>query len=82
MASSFLVLTVLIILLCSVSSAVWAQRDVDFVQIEDTKNLDLSKGLAARVSANPAAGFSFPYYLFVPQDMDFSKPVHLLVEPL
>ena len=81
MTSSFFVLVVLIILLVSASSAVWAQRDVDFVHIEDAENLDLSKGLAARVSANPAAGFSFPYYLFVPQDMDSSEPVHLLVEP-
>ena len=85
MTSSFVLFAVLIILLCSASSAVWAQRDTvlpdDFVHIEDTENLDLSKGLTARVSANPAAGFSFPYYLFVPQEMDFSKPVHLLIEP-
>ena len=84
MTSSFFVLAVLIVLLFGASSAVWAQLGVlsrDFVHIEDTENLDLSKGLAARVAANPAAGFSFPYYLFVPQEMDSSKPVHLLVEP-
>ena len=85
MTNSFVLLGVLIILLCSASSAVWAQRDTvlpdDFVHIEDTENLDLSKGLTARVSANPAAGFSFPYYLFVPQEMDSGEPVYLLVEP-
>ena len=85
MTSSFFVLAVLIVLLFGASSAVWAQQDpvlpVDFVHITDTEDLDISKGLAARVSANAAAGFSFPYYLFVPQDMDSSKPVHLLVEP-
>ena len=85
MTSNFFVLAVLIVLLFGASSAVWAQLGTelprDFVHIEDTENLDLSKGLAARVAANPEAGFSFPYYLFVPHDMDFSKPVHLLVEP-
>ena len=85
MTSSFFVGAVLIVLLFWVSSAVWAQLGTglsrDFVHIEDTANLDLSKELAARVAANSAAGFSFPYYLFVPQEIDFGKPIHLLVEP-
>ncbi len=85
MTSSFVPFAVLIILLCSASSAVWAQRDAllpsDFVHIEGTENLVLSKGLTARVSANPAAGFAFPYYLFVPQEMDSGEPIYLLVEP-
>ena len=85
MTSSFFVGAVLIVLLFGALSAVWAQPDTvlshDFVHIEDTENLDLSKGLAARVAANPKAGFSFPYYLFVPQEMDSNESVYLLVEP-
>ncbi len=85
MATPFILLGVLMIFLCGASATLLAQQDtalpIDFVHIEDTGNLDLSKGLAARVSANPAAGFSFPYYLFVPEGMDSSKPVHLFVEP-
>ena len=85
MTTTFILLGVLMIFLCGASAALLAQQDIalpiDFVHIEDTENLDLSKGLTARVSANPAAGFSFPYYLFVPQEMDSNTPVHLLVEP-
>ena len=85
MATTFILLGVLMIFLCGASATLLAQQDttqpIDFVHIAETENLDLSKGLTARVPANPAAGFSFPYYLFVPQEMDSSKPVHLLVEP-
>ena len=85
MATTFILLGVLMIFLCGASATLLAQQDttqpIDFVHIAETENLDLSKGLTARVSANPTAGFSFPYYLFVPQEMDSSNPVYLLVEP-
>ena len=59
MTSNFFVLAVLIVLLFGASSAVWAQLGTglsrDFVHITGTENLDLSKGLTARVAANPAA---------------------------
>ena len=55
--------------------------DMPPIHITGIEALNLSKALLARVSANPIEGFAFPYYLFIPQQMDSSKPVHLLVEP-
>ena len=51
------------------------------LHVRDIKKLDLSKELLCRVSTDLTDGFAFPYYLFVPQGIDFDKPVHLLIEP-
>ena len=51
------------------------------IHVADIEELDLSSELLYRVSADLTEGFAFPYYLFVPQGMDSSKPVHLLIEP-
>ena len=55
--------------------------DTTPVHIKGIEKLDLSSELFCRVSTNFTDGFAFPYYLFVPQGIDPSKPVHLLVEP-
>ena len=51
------------------------------LHVQDIKKLDLSRELLCRVSTDLTDGFAFPYYLFVPQGIDFDKPVHLLIEP-
>ena len=51
------------------------------VYVADIEELNLSNELLCRVTVNPAAGFNYPYYLFIPQGINLSKPVHLLVEP-
>ena len=50
------------------------------LHVQDIKKLDLSSELLCRVSTDLTDGFAFPYYLFVPQGIDFDKPVHLLIE--
>ena len=53
MATTFILLGVLMIFLCGASAALLAQQDtalpIDFVHIEDTKDLNLSKELDARI---------------------------------
>ncbi len=55
--------------------------DTTPVYLTDIEELNLSNELLCRVTVNPTVGFSFPYYLFIPQGIDLNKPVHLLVEP-
>ncbi len=55
--------------------------DTTPVHVNNIEALDLSSELLCRVSTDFTDGFAFPYYLFVPQGIDFNKPVHLLVEP-
>ena len=55
--------------------------DTTPVYVTGIEELDLSNELLCRVTVNPAEGFNFPYYLFIPQVINWSKPVHLLVEP-
>ena len=55
--------------------------DTTPVHVTDIEELNLSDKLLCRVSENPAEGFNFPYYLFVPQGVDLNKPAYLLVEP-
>ena len=55
--------------------------DTTPVYVTDIEELDLSNELLCRVTVNPTAGFNFPYYLFIPQGINLSQPIHLLVEP-
>lgn len=55
--------------------------DTTPIHVKGIEKLNLSSELLCRVSTDFTDGFAFPYYLFVPQDIDPSKPVHLLVEP-
>ena len=55
--------------------------DTTPVYVTGIEELDFSDKLLCHVSENPAAGFNFPYYLLVPEGIDFSKRVYLLVEP-
>ena len=55
--------------------------DTTPVYVTDIEELDLSNELLCRVTVNPTAGFNYPYYLFIPQGINLSQPVHLLVEP-
>jgi hypothetical protein len=55
--------------------------DTTPVYVTDIEELNLSNELLCRVTVNPAAGFNYPYYLFIPQGINLSKPIHLLVEP-
>ena len=55
--------------------------DTTPVYVTDIAELNLSNELLCRVTVNPTAGFNFPYYLFIPQGINLSQPVHLLVEP-
>ena len=55
--------------------------DTTPVYVADIEELNLSNELLCRVTVNPAVGFNFPYYLFIPQGINLNKPVHLLVEP-
>ena len=55
--------------------------DTTPVYVTGIEELDLLNELLCRVTVNPAEGFNFPYYLFIPQVINWSKPVHLLVEP-
>ena len=55
--------------------------DTTPVYVTDIEELNLSNELLCRVTVNPTEGFNFPYYLFIPQGIDLSKPIHLLVEP-
>ena len=55
--------------------------DTTPVHVKDIEKLDLSSELFCRVSTDFTDGFAFPYYLLVPQGIDFSKPLYLLVEP-
>ena len=51
------------------------------VHVKGIERLDLSDKLLCRVSENPTKGFNFPYYLLVPEGIDLSKRIYLLVEP-
>ena len=55
--------------------------DMTPIHVTGIEELNLSNELLCRVSVDLTEGFAFPYYLFVPQGMDSSKPVHLLIEP-
>ena len=55
--------------------------DTTPVYVTGIEELNLLDELLCRVTVNPAEGFNFPYYLFIPQVINWSKPVHLLVEP-
>ena len=55
--------------------------DVTPIHVTGIEELNLSNELLCRVSVDLTEGFAFPYYLFVPQGIDSSKPVHLLIEP-
>ena len=55
--------------------------DTTPVYVTGIEELDLSNELLCRVTVNPIAGFNYPYYLFIPQGINLSQPVHLLVEP-
>ena len=55
--------------------------DTTPVHVKGIEKLDLSSELLCRVSTDLTDGFAFPYYLLVPQGIDFNRPVHLLVEP-
>ena len=55
--------------------------DTTPVDVKGIERFDLSEKLLCRVSKNPAEGFNFPYYLLVPEGIDLSKRVYLLVEP-
>ena len=55
--------------------------DTTPVYVTDIEELDLSNELLCRVTVNPIAGFNYPYYLFIPQGINLSQPIHLLVEP-
>ena len=55
--------------------------DTTPLHVKGIEELDLSSELFCRVSTDFTDGFAFPYYLFIPQGIDATKPVHLLVEP-
>ena len=55
--------------------------DTTPVDVKGIEELNLSNELLCRVSTDFTDGFAFPYYLFVPQGINSSKSVHLLVEP-
>ena len=55
--------------------------DTTPIYVANIEKLDLSNELLCRVTVNPTEGFTFPYYLFIPQGINLNKPVHLLVEP-
>ena len=55
--------------------------DTTPVYVTDIEELNLSNELLCRVTVNPAEGFNYPYYLFIPHGINLSQPVHLLVEP-
>ena len=55
--------------------------DTTPVYVTGIEELNLLNELLCRVTVNPTEGFNFPYYLFIPQVINWSKPVHLLVEP-
>ncbi len=42
---------------------------------------DITGGRLIFSEANPDKGFNFPYYLFIPEDMDINKEQVLIVEP-
>ena len=78
MTSNFFILAVLIVLLFGASSAVWAQQGTvlsrDFVHIEDTENLDLSKGVCCPCGSEPGSGiFLSLLSVYVPQEMDYRQ---------
>jgi len=49
--------------------------------VPEIRELALAVNDAIPVEANPARGFNFPYFLFIPYRVDRSAKVHLLVEP-
>ena len=55
--------------------------DTTPIYVTDIEELDISNELLCRVTVNPTKGFNYPYYLFIPQGINLSQPVHLLVEP-
>ena len=55
--------------------------DTTPVQITDIEKLHFSDKLLCRVSENPAEGFTFPYYLFIPNGVKLNELMYLLVEP-
>ena len=54
--------------------------DMTSIPVTDIEKLNLSSELLCRVSTDLTDGFAFPYYLFIPQEIDSNKPIHLLVE--
>ena len=55
--------------------------DTTPIHVKGIEKLDFSNELLCRVSTDFTDGFAFPYYLFVPQGIDFNRQVHLLIEP-
>ena len=55
------------------------QPETKAVDSEGIK-LDLSADTLLKIAANPAKGFNFPYYLFIPHTISAAGNVHILVE--